>query len=177
MPQIYLVSAYFKIEGKRLTYSKRASFPFNQIKQFTQLHTLFMVYVAPFTVFYFLSEILNPPPLCWWSAERIFKKFSKSLSTMVGKWRKFWFLGHLKTPVPSFWEYILIGRKRINIQWLMPFRTIRVRQLVLQGGRTCLPLGNFKKMIESFSICSKLTCFSWQIHRFLALLSTTYSNP
>ena len=26
---------------------------------------LFMIYVATFTIFYFLLEILNPPPLCW----------------------------------------------------------------------------------------------------------------
>ena len=93
-------------------------------KQFTQLRTAVMVYIALFTVFLFpigcieslgddrgsnleiFSFFLRNFQRCYDEIgiymEITFKKFSKSLPTMVVQRRKFCFLGPLKTPVSSF---------------------------------------------------------------------------
>lgn len=55
-----LISTHFRTQEKCLTCLNRASYPSNQFNHFVQLHKPFMVYVALFTVFHLLSEVLNP---------------------------------------------------------------------------------------------------------------------
>ena len=77
---------------------------------------------------------------CVKSLEMNFKKLSKSLPTMAGHWRKFWFLG----PPKHLFHYSentsvakQTGSKSTNSECLIPFRKIWLSQLSIQRG------GNF----------------------------------
>ena len=131
----YYNRTYFRIQGKRPTCLERASYHANEswpdsvklmkvlgkigLNKLSSLH-IPSWHSPPFTVSYFLSDILRTPDngrnRNWetfysfffsrnsqryhhWilkSMEKIFKEFCKDLPTMVEQWRKFCFLESVK---------------------------------------------------------------------------------